>query len=562
MPLEQLGVSRMRAIIRNMSEMSDSREMMEARTSPAITVFITVVLALIVAALTWSFVGEIDEIAKATGIVRPNEKISTVQISALGQIDEVFVKEGVQVNNGTKLVTLKQDELLMELNNRRAEKNKLDKELQLWSRYEQSISENNNLFSKANEEEKYYYDLVEQFQMDLVKMELDYRAAILQIDTVKTELSQAQESVQQNIIASKQKVEYDKQELNRKILITTQELEQEQSLQAAMQLTDGSLTSLDEKRSSQFKQYSIRISQLERTVADSKAVYDRSIELGDRFVAQTQIDKEWSQYETAKLQLEQFKEEAILGVASHIDSLDKQLDEWLNSLNLLDAPNSSTEIERQSLLLQQKQLEDKQHETSDKADLTGQTEEATLQKFKLDRLVQIQAVIEEKQQARVFIQEKVTQLEAAINKNTITAPISGTVNVVKEISAGGIIQPGETLLSIIPINETKYKMNIAVPNHEIGKIKIGNKVELNFQAFPKQSFGSLQGVITSIATDAIVQQDGKSYYVVEASVPNTPLTNRKGEQGEIRVGMTAEAYVITDSKKIIHYLLEKINLRE
>ncbi|MNE94122.1 Colicin V secretion protein CvaA [compost metagenome] len=53
-----------------------------------------------------------------------------------------------------------------------------------------------------------------------------------------------------------------------------------------------------------------------------------------------------------------------------------------------------------------------------------------------------------------------------------------------------MVQAGESLLTIIPTNESKYKMSLAVPNAEAGKISVGDKVDLSFTAFPKQSFGS------------------------------------------------------------------------
>lgn len=153
-------------------------------------------------------------------------------------------------------------------------------------------------------------------------------------------------------------------------------------------------------------------------------------------------------------------------------------------------------------------------------------------------------------------------LELERDKKILRAPISGTINVLKDTNIGDIVQAGESLLAIIPSNESKYKMSLAVPNAEAGKITVGDQVDLSFTAFPRQSFGSLRGTITSISTDSIVQQDGLSYYLVEATIPNTPLINRHGEHGELRIGMTANASVITDSRKIIDFVLEKINLRD
>lgn len=552
----------MRVIIRDMADLSDSREMLEARTNPVITIFITIVIVLLAAALSWSFIGEIDEVAKAPGVVRPNEKVSTIQTSSLGQIEKVNVKEGMHVDSGTVLISLDQQELQMELSNREAEIDKLKLDMELLQRYKQSIESGKNLFVDSKPEESFYYDLVEQFHLEYHQKELEFQSADQQINSAKTEAMQSQDSLQVSIRAGKQKVLQDKEALNRKIKLLTSDLEQERKLKLAMQSKTNQISPADKKRTAQFGQYMLRLEQLDAAVGESKAVYERSVELGERFVSKAQLEEELARLEAAKLQLSQYQQEAMLGVESHIFDYEYQLGELNNNLSLLNEKQSPAALELESLVLQQQQLADKQQSLMSQVELTNQSEITGLEKYKLDRLVQIQMSLEEKKKSLDTLNENAEQLKVAIDKRTLTSPVSGTVNVLKEMNTGGIVQAGEALLSIIPTNETKYKMNIAVPNHEIGKIALGNKVELNFQAFPKQNFGSLTGVVTSISTDAVVQQDGLSYYVVEASIANEPLINRKGERGEIRVGMTAEAYVITDSKKIIHYLLEKINLRE
>ena len=52
------------------------------------------------------------------------------------------------------------------------------------------------------------------------------------------------------------------------------------------------------------------------------------------------------------------------------------------------------------------------------------------------------------------------------------------------------------------------------------------------------------------------------YYLVEASVDNKILFDYKGNEANIKVGMAGEAQVIVERKKILHYLLEKINLKD
>jgi len=69
--------------------------------------------------------------------------------------------------------------------------------------------------------------------------------------------------------------------------------------------------------------------------------------------------------------------------------------------------------------------------------------------------------------------------------------------------------------------------------------------------------------LTMIGADAIVSPDGMNrYWTARASIENRPLYSRKGEEAKIKVGMLCKGYVIIDSKKILYYLLEKLDFKE
>lgn len=63
--------------------------------------------------------------------------------------------------------------------------------------------------------------------------------------------------------------------------------------------------------------------------------------------------------------------------------------------------------------------------------------------------------------------------------------------------------------------------------------------------------------------DATVDPEtGMSYYLVEATIDNETLYGHKGDEGAIKIGMTTEAHIVTDSKKILYFLLEKMHLKD
>ncbi|CAH1209387.1 hypothetical protein PAECIP111892_03206 [Paenibacillus auburnensis] len=552
----------MSGIIHDLSEMSDSREIMESKTNPVISIFMFIVLILLAAAFTWSFFGKMDVVAKASAIVRPNEKVSTIQSALTGKVEQVYIREGMKVQRGEKLLSFEHKDLDVELAQQHDQLSKLIRKIEYLQRYKQSIHDLHNLFSAGKTEEAYYSDMVEQFLLEYNVQQQSFEATNDQLAAAVHENIGSRETLSANLNASETKSLLDKQDLERKKNLLYTELTNEKLLEQSIRTGRNLLPVSDAKRTEQYNTYQIKYEQLTNIAADKKADYDRSASLGERLMSKSQIDTAHQQYQNAQLQTSQYQQESLLGAQSNITGYAQELKELQVSLDLLNEGKDTPSSEREAIKLQEQQLSDKQEDLNKQQTLNLATEKTALEKLKLDRIVQIHALIEEEQKNLTALQENVKQLELGQEKTVLTAPIAGTVNILKDTTIGDMVQAGESLLTIIPTNESKYKMSLAVPNAEAGKISIGDKVDLSFTAFPKQSFGSLRGTITSISTDSVVQQDGLSYYLAEATIPNSPLTNRRGERGELRIGMTANASVITDSKKIIDFILEKINLKD
>lgn len=552
----------MRAIIRDLSEMTDSREIMEAKTHPAITVFITIVLMLLGAGLIWSFIGEIDDVAKASGIVRSNEKVSNIQTTVLGTVESLNIEEGQWVEAGELLMRLEHESLQLQLSSKEEELEKIKEEIEYLKQYRDSIEQHKNLFSQGTESESFYYHLTEQYLLEYSQKELDYNSSIKNLEQAKEETSFSKKGISLNQRSVGQKNDQAIADYTRQIEELEEELQLENLLKHSLEQEKNQLPEHDTLRTEQFNQYMLSLEKFNSTISEAEKKVNKSIALGERFVSKVQLEEEQSQLDLVRLQLIQFKQETVLGVQARINDYKKQLEDSNYQLQQLQQESSSYELQQESFILEEEKLTDQYNNLQQQSKDISQKSEIELKKFKLDRVVQISAAIEEKDKTMQSLLDQMNQLKLSIDKQSIYAPISGKVHMLREINTGDTIQPGEQLLSIIPINESMYKISIAVPNHEIGQLAVGQTVEMNFHAFPKQSFGSLIGTVESISTDSFTQQDGRSYYSVEASITNKPLVNRKGESGELRIGMTAEAYVITDSKKIIHYLLEKINLRD
>lgn len=149
----------------------------------------------------------------------------------------------------------------------------------------------------------------------------------------------------------------------------------------------------------------------------------------------------------------------------------------------------------------------------------------------------------------------------SIENASIKSPVDGVLNIEQNYVIGDLMTAGSKLATVIPSGESAFKIQLYVPNRDISQISIGDPVKFKFHALPYKEYGSLEGKISQINADATFNPDtGASYYLIEADVENKPLVSYKGNEESIKVGMSLNGQVITKRKKILYYLLEKIDL--
>lgn len=145
------------------------------------------------------------------------------------------------------------------------------------------------------------------------------------------------------------------------------------------------------------------------------------------------------------------------------------------------------------------------------------------------------------------IEAQVRQAKAALDmakyqlKNTqITAPINGKVTSVS-VSSGEMVSPSVPLLSIIDVSSIFVKVGIS--EKDISKIKEGQMVNLEIDAFPKEKF---QGKIVSkgIAVDQISKTLEVKIEIIE---PKVAIPIGVFARGDILVETNQDALIIPSS---------------
>lgn len=145
------------------------------------------------------------------------------------------------------------------------------------------------------------------------------------------------------------------------------------------------------------------------------------------------------------------------------------------------------------------------------------------------------------------VEAQVRQTKAALDmakyqlKNTqVTAPISGKVTSIT-VSSGEMVSPSIPLLSIIDVSRVFVKVGIS--EKDISKIKEGQKVNLEIDAFPE---GKFRGEIVS--KGVAVDQISKTLEVkIEILQPEVDIPIGVFARGDILVKTNQDALIISSS---------------
>ena len=146
---------------------------------------------------------------------------------------------------------------------------------------------------------------------------------------------------------------------------------------------------------------------------------------------------------------------------------------------------------------------------------------------------------------QIIVQEaKVAYAEAAIvnsyaliEKTIIRAPIDGFI-AKKEIKKGEVVLANISVISLMA--EKGLQIKTYIPEVDVSKVKIGDRVLITLDAFPRKEF--LGEIIHIDSAETIV--DGVVYYKVKSTI-DTNDTN----DANVKSGMTADIIIITDSKE-------------
>lgn len=155
------------------------------------------------------------------------------------------------------------------------------------------------------------------------------------------------------------------------------------------------------------------------------------------------------------------------------------------------------------------------------------------------------------------------QLGVKLNNAAIRAPIDGTILKLNLRNPGQVVEVGAAIAHLVP-SEVPLIFKARVTAVDIGRVKVGQRVQIRVSAYPFPDYGILKGVVEGISPDAIAPENvgnggGEVYY--EATItPSQSFLVRSDRVYPIQSGMEARADIISSEETVLTFVLRKARL--
>lgn len=160
----------------------------------------------------------------------------------------------------------------------------------------------------------------------------------------------------------------------------------------------------------------------------------------------------------------------------------------------------------------------------------------------------------------VTAREILAQRTDALKDTEIRSPTTGIVKNVRLTTIGGVLRPGDEVLSIVPTGETLI-VEARVSPSDIAYVRVGQLASIKFDAYDSSIFGSARGEVTYISPDTITEQSSKGdvvFYRVHVSVDTRHMRPRHHEKIAIQPGMTGTVEIQTGRNTVFRYLAKPL----
>lgn len=146
-----------------------------------------------------------------------------------------------------------------------------------------------------------------------------------------------------------------------------------------------------------------------------------------------------------------------------------------------------------------------------------------------------------------------------LSRTTLFAPVNGQVVGMNIQSAGGVIQPAEKIMDIVPKDELLV-IEAKINPQYVDRLRVGGKADVRFSSFANTPLLVVEADLVSVSGDVLVDAvSHQSYYLSRLSISEKGRKQLDGKP--LHAGMGVEVVLHIGERTLLQYLLHPLTKR-
>jgi HlyD family secretion protein len=253
----------------------------------------------------------------------------------------------------------------------------------------------------------------------------------------------------------------------------------------------------------------------------------------------------------------QLKQE-IKGLSAQRDAKEQEVELMTDELERLEAMRKKDLVPATRTLAAQRDLTRLKGEwgalLAQIARAQGQISETELQIIGIEQTLQTE-VSKELREIEGRIAELLERRIAAddlLKRIHLRAPQSGVVHELSVHTVGGVISPGETVMSIVP-SQDSLGIEVRIATFDIDQVSVGQEATLRFPALNQRTTPEIKGIVTRVGADLTKEaQTNSVFFTARVRIDDEKYTFK------LIPGMPVEAFIATGERTALSYLVRPL----
>lgn len=152
------------------------------------------------------------------------------------------------------------------------------------------------------------------------------------------------------------------------------------------------------------------------------------------------------------------------------------------------------------------------------------------------------------------LDESSTGLEDRVRLSEIRSPVDGVVQQLGINTIGGVAQPGQDVVEVVPTDDTLL-VEARIAPQDIAFLRPGQPATIKLTAYDFAIYGGLKAELVRISPDTITDDEGNTFYLVKVRTID-------GDSDHVTLdvipGMTAQVDILTGKRTVLQYLLKPV----